>query len=61
MIFTVDGSHLELLQLFLDHELDIHIENEFILRYESIKGDLEAVQFLLDHGANIHANNDEAL
>ena len=40
---------------------DIHIWNDWALRYASDRGHAEVVKFLLNAGADVHANNDAAL
>jgi hypothetical protein len=40
---------------------DIHVENDYALRWASTKGHLETVKYLVESGADIHAYNDAAL
>lgn len=52
---------LEIIDIFINNNVDIHMEDELILMQSSRFGYYEAIQFLIDNGVNIRANNDEAL
>ncbi len=40
---------------------DIHVEDDYALRWASNNGHLEVVKYLVGQGADIHADNDRAL
>jgi len=45
----------------LERGADIHILNDYALRYASRYGHYDLVEFLLKNGANVHADVEEAL
>jgi len=45
----------------LDSGADIHVENDFSVRYASRNDQYETVKLLIEHDADIHANTDEAV
>jgi ankyrin repeat protein len=52
---------IDILQFLLNRGADIHLDNDYALRYYSRFGALETVRLLLDHGADIHAYSDYSL
>jgi hypothetical protein len=45
----------------IENEIDIHVENDYALRYASAWGLKDSVALLLEHKANVHANANWAL
>ena len=51
----------DLMIIALKRGANVHVNNDYPLRYASSYGHTEVVRLLLENGANVHANNDEAL
>ncbi len=50
-----------MIELFLDSGANIHVDDDYPLRYSVKNGNKEMVKILLDRGANSHANDNELL
>src|SRR3989344_3203490 len=61
LIKTAPYGHLEIVQMLLDHDANVHAQYDAPLRWASAHGHLEVVQLLLDHGADVHAQNDDSI
>ena len=61
LIKAIDDNDLEKIKYSLKYGANIHVENDYPLRWACGKGHLEIVCFLVEHGANVHADNDYAL
>jgi ankyrin repeat protein len=60
--WTVRNGYLDIVKSFIKYNtVDIHYDNELILRSASRYGHLELVEYLISHNADVHAENDEAL
>lgn len=55
------NGHEKLIQLLLDHGVDIHVLDDSPLRNAVAEGRLRCVELLLNHGANVHAGNEAPL
>jgi ankyrin repeat protein len=55
------GGHTAVVQMLLEHEADVHAENEEALRNAAMNGHANVVQLLIQAGADVHASSDEAL
>ena len=59
--FIVDNNYWDMF-LNLDYnKFDLHVEDDYALRWSSSNGHIEIVKFLVEKGANIHADDDYAL
>jgi hypothetical protein len=59
--FIVNNNFLDMF-LELDYnKFDIHVDEEYALRWSSHKGRIDIVKFLVENGADIHAKDDFAL
>ena len=47
--------------MMLSKGANIHVENDWAMRWASKDGHLEVVKYLIEHGADIHAQGDDAL
>jgi ankyrin repeat protein len=56
-----ENGDIELVKSLLQEGVNIHIENNYALRWSSSNGHLEVVRYLVEQGADIHANNEYAL
>jgi len=56
-----DEEVVDLLKLLLEHQADVHSNNDYVLRCCARLCYVSSVKLLLENGANIHANNDEAV
>ena len=55
-----NGGNLDILQLFLDHNADIHVRDEYgntLLHFAAETGLLEAAQALLERNADVNSQN----
>jgi ankyrin repeat protein len=58
---SVQIGNIKNIDTSIKNGADIHAENDLVLKFSSINGNLDVVQFLVKNGANIHAENDYAL
>ena len=49
------------IKYLIEQGADIHVYNDYVLRYSAENGNLELVKYLIEKGADIHANDDYAL
>lgn len=61
MYHEKDGDFLKMLKIFIDNNVDIHINDEIILRQASYFGLYNTVKLMIDNGADIRTKDDEAL
>ena len=61
LIAAVGAEELPLAEYALRHGADIHIHDDYPLRYAAEQGNFEVVKFLVDRGADIHIYGDYAL
>jgi len=54
-------SDIEVFKGLVEDGADIHVDNDYALRWVACYGHLEVVKFLVENGADIHADNDYAL
>ena len=55
------NCHLAIMNLLLQHGVDINYNNQVALRKAVSSGCVESVQFLLNNGADVHHDNDKLL
>ena len=60
-IYSVTNGHLNIVKACLKLGANIHVENDYALRWASAHGHLEVVKYLVEQGAKIHADNEFAL
>ena len=60
-IIDILTGDVDILKYFIEHGVDIHEDNEWVLRYAGRYRHLNVVKYLVEHGADIHAYNDMAL
>ncbi|KAJ3030383.1 hypothetical protein HDV00_008963 [Rhizophlyctis rosea] len=51
----------EIVGVVLTGNVDVHEDDDFVLRMAGEKGHIEIVELLLEAGANVHASNDQAI
>jgi hypothetical protein len=56
-----DLREVETWKWLIECGIDIHDDNEYVVRYSAAVGYLEVVKYLVEKGTNIHVNNDEML
>lgn len=61
LIGAAQNAHFEIAKLLLENKVNIHADNDLILRQAVRKHNLEMVKYLIEKGANIHAEDDESL
>lgn len=54
-------GYINIVQLFIDHGIDITAENNKALRTAVVNNKLNSVKLLLENGADIHVNNERCL
>jgi len=52
---------VDAMELAVENGADVHVDDDYALRYAAEKGHASVVQFLVQHGANVHAGDDNAL
>jgi ankyrin repeat protein len=55
------GAHLDVVELLLANNADVHAGHDTALRYASLSGRTAVVQLLIQRGADVHARNNEAV
>jgi ankyrin repeat protein len=60
-IKSVKIGYIKNIYILLKNGANIHVNNDYALRFSSENGNFEVVKFLIGNGANIHADNDYAL
>ena len=61
LILSAKYNKLEVVKFLINNGADIHVDNEYILRYSAQTGHTEIVKYLIENGANIHIDDDYAL
>ena len=56
-----DLREVETWKYLVQQGVDIHADNDLVLRYLASNGHLEVLKYLVQQGVDIRANNDEAL
>ena len=51
---------IETIKMLIEKGADIHVDNDFALRYSASIGYLEVVNYLIERGANVYADDDYA-
>ena len=54
----VDLFNVDTFKYLIEHGADIHIQNDYVLRYSARRGYFDIVKFLVEAGANIHVDKD---
>jgi ankyrin repeat protein len=60
-IKSVKIGNIKNINTLIKNGADIHVDDDYALRWSSKNGHIEVVKFLIEKGANIHAKNDYAL
>ena len=58
---AVEKNKLEVVELLLEAGADVHVDNDYALKWASMNGYEGVVRLLLEAGADVHADNDLAL
>ena len=61
LVICAEDGLLAIVKLLLERKANVHVDDDYVLRWASADGHLEVVKLLLKHGANVHAGNDYAL
>jgi len=61
LISASKEGNLEIVQLLIEHCVNIHEKKDEALRKAAYHGHLNVIELLVTNGADIHANNEEAL
>ena len=61
MLVACGCGRLSIVQVLLEHGVDLHAADDAALREACACGHAEIAQLLIEHGANFHANDDEAI
>ena len=52
---------MEVVKLLIEKGSNIHVDDDYALKWSAINGHLPVVKFLIKKGADIHAKNNRAL
>ena len=61
MLVACGCGRLSIVQVLLEHGVDLHAADDAALREACACGHAEIAQLLIEHGANVRANDDEAI
>lgn len=57
----MDLSEISTWEWLIEHDVDIHVDDDYALGLEAYNGHLDVVKYLIEKGADIHTDDDWAL
>lgn len=62
LIWATNHGHLEIVKYLVEHlNVDLHMQNDYVLRGSAQAGHTDIVRYALSRGADIHVHDDYAL
>jgi len=61
ILISSNYGYVETVEYLLDNGVDVHLNDDYLLRFACNNGELEIVKLLLKYGADIHVQHDKPL